>query len=1074
MEPIREKKVFFVSRQMELEKLHHLFNLALLSRPQIVLVPGLSGQGKTVLIRQFLAEVQEARLKQVVTAIGVGSNPLNPFHLWYEALGFALNSDSDVAGEPANLMFDTLKTYAPRILTKVVSSLTNGWIDVAIEIYHSVREILDAIRANTVKRGARLFTAEDGEKFTPAVEASMIQRQLDRFMHDRGLALLFFLDDLQWADDSSLALIQQFLQLFANSRNQAYPMILFLAYRSNEVRIPRQDGSFHPLRSLELELMNPKYSQIVTSLFGQEGGLPANPPGISVQEYSARRYRRHAFSLQMLDSLQQATRGEAIFVNELFNLWEKTGIICRNRSDRTWIFRGILNPYEHTSAENVVEAQIKLLNQRELEILTRASVDAHSDEIFIQQVIAATLDGDQRGERCDISAEIRSLRDGSQVIEAAAGAALHAGYAVDLYRFRHALIREITYQRFLEPETRRRFHCAIARAMEACFANDLTSLFAELGQHYMRGGEYVRSAVYFLRLLEQQIGQNQNAEAQSVFACLQELAGLAKKDASAAEINFALRLGEALLASTHSEAENAPLYGELGVYNEKVGIQTPGLRARYYRAFCSHLALIKSPNPSLILKAIDEFMLADEPEACLNLLKEAADNARSWSLTASVLSRLNEVERWLNSHGHWQKFACKFLLARAQFLLNEPYGKRQARQIREQAVDVARRTGDDEQLFEAMLNVALSYANTGDLERSLALRLETLKFAREAGRVDWNLKALNLCQSIYCKLAREAEWEDYASQWIHLAENVRALTTLGEAWNDYGFGLSHFGRKREAIEAYRKSGEIRVQLGHAGAMIWKNNVAALHAALGQFEEAQQEFEELRQYGFRNCLYGRSTMSLHHLGHVAYRQWRLKEALGLYNQSLAMCSGETKLPGATDTYWSGDRTMLLLTDLALVYARLGDFPAAFRALEKDKIMLEAEPSSDKKSTYQQVQGYVIGLSGNNDGGLPWLEKALAQYQTDLRRDQISLTQLYIAEISIDRDPNRALELARASKAYAEKEGVYWLPDACLVIAQILKECDRVSEAQDILGQARDGYAAMQIFPRLEYVKSLLGE
>jgi len=336
----RAERVYFSSREKQLAILHGCFQNVIKGSPQIVLIPGLSGQGKTTLVQVFVQQIQEQFGKNSLPAMGIGSNPTSPYHIWYDALSNSLGgpkSEDNVSQEKSELVFDILKKFAPELLETIVSNLTAGWSDVAVLTYKSWNELKTAVTTGTPRRRAIPVDDEDtSEENILFGRGTLIKNQFERFSQ-AGLTPIICLDDIQLADSSSIYLIDELARSSIQPNNKHWPFLLIIAYRSNEIRMRLGARDYHKFRDIERELCNPKYNNIVVPIYGLENSLPKNLPGISIHSYVENRFKRHNFSQDLISQIEEWTDGEAQFVHELFNLWELNGKIIRDLNNRSWI-----------------------------------------------------------------------------------------------------------------------------------------------------------------------------------------------------------------------------------------------------------------------------------------------------------------------------------------------------------------------------------------------------------------------------------------------------------------------------------------------------------------------------------------------------------------------------------------------------------------------------------------------------------------------------------------------------------------------------------------------------------------
>ena len=1074
-----QKREYFVSREHELGNLHAIMHDVLGGRPRIVLIPGLSGQGKTTLVKFFLSDAQNTLKEKSLIAYGICSNPTSPFHVWYDALAYALKSDAFIE-EPDNLsenkseiIFGILKKFAPELLENIVSNLTGGWSDTAVLTYNTWTDLQSALRTGQVRKS--LYMGREESSDSPAIQNNILIRSQFEQLTKVGLIPIIFLDDLQLADKSSLYLILELAKNSSNNINNNWPYMLILSYRSNEIRMRRGDADDHEFRSIEKELCTNRYSQVVTSLFGLRKSLPDNPPGISIQSYVNKRFVRHQLSEDFLYLVSDWTRGEAQFVHELFNLWQLNGKIRRNLTDKSWFLDGEIDLREYANKDMVIVQRVELLVKNEKEVLTRASVDAFSDDLFIQQVIARTFQDKNQ----DISLEIRSLRDEHRLIEFAPEVMKQSSTQIfETYRFSHSLISHVAYDRLLENETRRRLHIAIAEEIINLFSNSIDGMLSEIAFHYSFGGNYILAAVYYLRLLDLRIKQRQYYEAKAVHLKLVQLEGKPLSLDESLEVNFSIILSTAMMTRIDNEQSAAEFFNKLLSMLEISGIYTAAIRARFFEQYDKHLYYLGKANRAFRLKAIEEYMEANEPDSCIDLMIETAESARLWGLYKPTLDLIMEIELWLKGKDYWRIYASKFLIAKSKLIVLEKGGRLEARIIRQQALDLARISGDNSQLFEALNALSQALGNLGEIEESILLAEEALALAEKTQRVDWELVALFRCLSSQRIIGNETESHRLAEKRIAIAEEIGSLGILSSAINTYGFGLSFFGHKKQALEAYNRAREVNLLLGRTGYPLARHNRAAMLVYFGNFDEAREEFKDLLRIGQETRNFGRYSTSLMWLGKLDYHQWYLHESEKNYLNALKLSKGELLILGNDEPspYRNRKRVFRILRELALVYTRMGKCKKALEVLsEIDRLQIDdPDPNVNDQNLYLSVKGFVFGKCGEFNLGLKILEEAIVKLSKQGRGDKQCEAQLYYAELLEKANPELSIKLALELLNHTDETEAYWYADVCYLIGRLIKPKGDDEKALDFLHKAHQKYSKMRVIHLIEETKNLINE
>ncbi|HET9223854.1 MAG TPA: AAA family ATPase, partial [Roseiflexaceae bacterium] len=304
-----------------------------------------------------------------------------------------------------------------------------------------------------------------------------VEQQRDR-LHDliiqlwlsaaRRQPLVLAIDDLQWADASSLAIVDRLAAELAG-----VPLLLLLLYRP----VPELSETWRDLpRTTAVQLGalgRADSAELVGAL------LDGSPPEVL---------------LPLIDRAQ----GSPLFLEETVRYMVDTGALRRNSS----------GPWEWAGPAGVdnVPAQIEQLITARLDRLddeTRALLQIASviGQRFSHELLAlVSQHGDALAPRLD-----RLIQAGLIVPDEG---------TVPAYRFKHALVHEIVYAGLLFA-WRRTLHEHVAAVIEVMYADELDEFEALLAHHYLRAGHIDQAFPHLLRAAER---------AQSRFALSEALA----------------------------------------------------------------------------------------------------------------------------------------------------------------------------------------------------------------------------------------------------------------------------------------------------------------------------------------------------------------------------------------------------------------------------------------------------------------------------------------------------------------------------------------------------------------------
>lgn len=289
--------------------------------------------------------------------------------------------------------------------------------------------------------------------------------------------LALALDDLQWADPTSLQLIEAILPLTA-----AQPIVLLLAMR------PERDSRVWTLRQQLLE-QSDSPELLDLTLNSLEPASAAALVAHTAPDLPAR----------IVAYLVDKSGGNPLFLVEMVRALRSQGFLSGD-VDLNQVTLESLNIPD--SVQGLLLAQIDRLAVEARHTLQMASVIG---ETFFTQVLAVLTAGEE-----NLSRQIATLEADRYVLP---------GEATDLgptYAFRHGLIQESAYSTLLY-ERRRVYHRQVAEALERFFPGRIVEQAGLLAYHYERASDFEQAIYYHLQAADQARLLYANEEAELLY-----------------------------------------------------------------------------------------------------------------------------------------------------------------------------------------------------------------------------------------------------------------------------------------------------------------------------------------------------------------------------------------------------------------------------------------------------------------------------------------------------------------------------------------------------------------------------
>ena len=326
---------------------------------------------------------------------------------------------------------------------------------------------------------------------TPATNASPQEEQQRLFWALTGFLravseaapVALLLDDLHWADDASLKLLQHLAR-----HTRGHRVLLLGTYRDVEV------GHQHPLgralRDLDREGLQ---ERVAVRRLGHEGtaGLIADRVGQDLSDEFGLLVHRH-------------TDGNPLFVREVLSALIERGDVYRR--DGRWESRRIAGIGVPENVKATIVDRASRLGERAQEALREASVLGQAFGFEDLQAMTGLPE---------------------EELEAALEEALAAGLVYESgeegYAFNHALTQQALYAE-LSRRRRRRLHLAAGEALEGLPQAVRRRRAAELARHFREGDAPERTLRYTLLAGDHAVSVHAPAEAETYYRTALELA----------------------------------------------------------------------------------------------------------------------------------------------------------------------------------------------------------------------------------------------------------------------------------------------------------------------------------------------------------------------------------------------------------------------------------------------------------------------------------------------------------------------------------------------------------------------
>ena len=712
----------FVGRQREMAVLsEHQAGVQGECRGRLVLVEGEAGVGKTRLVTEWLSTLADVH---VLTGRCFEAERSIPYHPW----------------------IDLLRSSLTRLDWKLID-LPTLWMS---ELSRLIPEL------RTVAPGMTVPPPTDSELSRGRL-AEAVRQWLHALSRNRSVTL--FIDDLQWIDRASLALLEYLLRHSADSR-----VLVVGAQRERELDVFWQ-------RSLSLlareglceriSLYRLSFPEVV-AIARQIGFRAADPDAF-------------------LKRLFRETEGNPLFVVEILRSVKETDA---DTSDE-W-------PIPLT-VKAVVQAHLDRLDTRDRQLFTAAAVIGRTfDYTTLQavtaqppQLILSALDG---GTAAGLIAE----RDGR-------------------YDFSHDKIRAVLY-RSSSRARRRHLHRRVAEALERRHAADLSPYCGLLANHFEAAAESDLACYYALRAAKRAVELYADEDALSWYDRAQALTETANTELASDVIGGMIPFRQRYVSSSQPFDVLGLIYRQKGLIHQRRGrydlaqeyLELALTRGRERKrvdeqaaaqGLLSYLAYLRGDYDELTGRAQASLDLANRLEEPglraegLRNLGIAAYRAGDYERAIELYQASSRASRSIGDEASVAK-----CYNNTGFALRTMERYDEAVDAFQQAMELHEAAGSIEGTAGVLANIGGVYLRSNDLDRAIAHLTRAQALSNES-HADW--VTAKVCRTMSGVHMRRGQWDEALSA----AEKAR---DLAEA----------LGSREDLGAAYRLLGEIAAAAPH--------------------------------------------------------------------------------------------------------------------------------------------------------------------------------------------------------------------------------------------------------------------
>ncbi|MCK4949804.1 MAG: tetratricopeptide repeat protein [Thermoplasmata archaeon] len=598
--------------------------------------------------------------------------------------------------------------------------------------------------------------------------------------------ILICIEDLQWADPSTLALMHYVTRNFREKR-----LLMLGSYRTEDV------SSEHPLVEIKHQLdREDLYEEMVIQRLPEEavsGFLDLLGEVDLDEEFVSRMYSE--------------TEGNPLFIIQLLKYLVEDGIV--EPEEGIWRLSKPLDEVTIPSkVYNLVVRRLDRVEKEDRKVLDYACVNG---ELFTSAVLTAALNA----RKSDVLERLRDLERTHRLINSRNGS----------FKFDHAKIKEVLYNEIPE-ELRREYHEIIADSIEALNRDEPESVIGDLAFHYYNSRNGGKALDYLTRAAEKAKKDYSNEEAIRFYFEALEFEDDKKKRREMlvalgdiykliGEYDKGMESYEKALECAREDGTKAEIKTKIGGILCRAGEYDDSIRISSEARELVRDTECKEEADSLnIIGTLHwyggEYDRALEfLEKSLRIQEKIGDQrgiAASLGNIGNVHSERGEYDSALEWHekslGIFERIgesrhiaACLISMGQVHFRRGE-YDK--ALEFHSRGLEIARRTGAKEQIIWACLGTSRADTDRNALKEALEFCKRAYSLSTELGAEGAIAESRCVFGTIYSEQKMWKESIENFERSIEILERIGQKRALAESYHEFGLMWKKKGDNEEA------------------------------------------------------------------------------------------------------------------------------------------------------------------------------------------------------------------------------------------------------------------------------------
>ena len=619
--------------------------------------------------------------------------------------------------------------------------------------------------------------------------------------------IVIFLDDIHWADESSLDLLEYLRKSLAD-----VPIMYLALSRPSLFERKSKWGQGMGCETIELAPLSSEQSeQLVLEV-------------LQKAEYIPDGFRK---------TIAEHAEGNPFYVEELIRMLVEDGVILKE--ERAWRIQKdqLVHLKIPPTLTGIIQARLESLPKDELAILQQASVVG---KVFWDAALTH-INWNPSLTQADVLNLLRSLQIRDMVFRH--GSSVFSG--VTEYSFVHGILRDVVYETVLL-KNRRDYHSLVADWLIGLRGAGAVEMNGVIAVHLVEAGRSEEGIGYFLKAAEAAARKYANEEAIHLY---QQALSLVPDEMLDRQYSMLCSL-ESLWFLVGNREEQSRVLDRLAEIAD--GLDDPQkkadvlLRKAWYLNYTSNFSemLDVAQIVTTLAGQINAPNLAQEGLYALAWAQMQTEDLDGAKASAQRSLELARQTGYRPGEGNVHNVLGLIDLTQGRYA--------DAHEHIEEFLRITQEIGNQTRQLIALNSMVVVLVILGEYEKAREYGARQLKLAIELGD-----RAAE--SSVYVNLAwvatAEGEWrtaEEYAAKGIATQRETRHLDAVAEGLVWLGYAKLGLGQPEEAEKAFRESLEIRRELGQEALQV--ESMAGLGQALllgGHLAGAREYGEKIREY-----------------------------------------------------------------------------------------------------------------------------------------------------------------------------------------------------------------------------------